>query len=83
MIDECYIHGEEPIPENCYLVCGECGHAYPTAEDLMAADRAEVERINAALLGCQAALDIVPWEPLVPHEHAEDITYCPLCSHDF
>lgn len=32
---ECAIHGPEDIPPNPYRVCGECGHAYATAQDLV------------------------------------------------
>lgn len=30
----CYFHGEEPIPEDCYILCGECWHAW-TVESLL------------------------------------------------
>ena len=33
--DECAIHGHEPIPPDCFRVCGECWHAYPTAQALV------------------------------------------------
>lgn len=32
---ECAIHGPEDIPPNPYQVCGECGHAYATVQDLV------------------------------------------------
>lgn len=33
--NECAIHGYEPIPLNAFRVCGECWHAYPTAQNLV------------------------------------------------
>lgn len=39
MDDQCWFHGEEPIPDGCYKVCYECGHAFATAEDLLEAER--------------------------------------------
>lgn len=33
----CYIHGHEPLPEAYFCLCGECGHVYTTAEDLIRA----------------------------------------------
>lgn len=35
--DLCYFHGEEPMPEDNYRTCGECGH-YWTRDALVAAD---------------------------------------------
>lgn len=35
----CWFHGDEPIPDGAYLVCGECGHCYVTAADLIEAER--------------------------------------------
>lgn len=35
--DLCWFHGEEPMPEDNYRTCGECGH-YWTEEALVAAD---------------------------------------------
>jgi len=34
--DRCFFHGIELIPEGCYRVCGECGHAW-TEEKLLLA----------------------------------------------
>jgi hypothetical protein len=80
--DTCWFHGFEPLPPHCFRVCGECGHAYATAEDLLAVEHAEVARINASASG-NAALGLEPWEPLLPHKRAEDIPFCPLCTHDW
>lgn len=29
----CFWHGEEPIPEGAFLVCGECWHCWVTEEE--------------------------------------------------
>jgi hypothetical protein len=34
--DFCWSHYViEPMPDNCYRVCGECMHAFPTEADLI------------------------------------------------
>lgn len=33
--DRCFWHGYEPIPWNHYVVCGECGHVFVTASELL------------------------------------------------
>lgn len=59
----------EPLPAEYYQVCGECGHVYVTAADLVAAyvvmvgDRASMIRVD----------DVKP----------EEIYFCQLCLHDF
>jgi hypothetical protein len=63
----CFWHGEEPVPDGAYLVCGECWHCFVTDEELLAADRAM--RIEVGLLGGPSS--------------ADEIRFCPLCSHDF
>jgi len=37
-LEECYFHGPEAIPPDCFIVCGECGHAW-TKQALEAADQ--------------------------------------------
>ncbi|WP_158881907.1 hypothetical protein [Amycolatopsis anabasis] len=39
MNDECFFHGHEPLPENYYRVCGECGHVFATADELLRRER--------------------------------------------
>lgn len=39
--DNCAIHGPEPIPDPCFRVCRECGHAFETEEDLIQAELSE------------------------------------------
>ena len=42
--DLCWFHGEEPVPDDAYRVCGECGHAW-AREALIAAD---AEKFNGS-----------------------------------
>lgn len=63
--DWCAIHGVEPVPQGCYLVCPECWHAYATEEELLAAHR-EVER-EFGLRPVACAADVVVC-PLCSHD---------------
>lgn len=45
----CFWHGFEPVPDNAYLVCGECGHCWVTADDLMEAVRLICAAIGATV----------------------------------
>ncbi len=63
----CAIHGEEPIPPMYYRVCGECGHAFLTREELE-----ELDHARAVECGLQG-------DP----QPAEQISTCPMCTHDF
>jgi len=65
----CYFHGEEPIPEGAYRVCGECWHCYPTEKDLLDTYNTELARVNQ--------------EPDSPVTNPDDIYFCPLCTHDW
>lgn len=57
----------EPLPAEYHEVCGECGHVYVTAEDLMAAYIEEWRKMAVSV----QALD------------TPSIDACPLCGHDF
>lgn len=57
--DYCWFHGEEPMPDDCYVTCGECGH-YWTAEALE--DRFE------EMLGFQEPASRVYACPLCAHD---------------
>lgn len=67
--EHCHWHNtHEPIPESgAYRACGECGHVYVTALDLLKtyADNAPSE----------TSID--------PNTTAKDIHFCPFCLHDF
>lgn len=65
MSDECWFHGEEPIPPGCYKVCGECWHAFATAEDLLEAEREICARMG--LTPAESAEDVVIC-PLCTHD---------------
>lgn len=71
--DRCAIHGHEPIPANCYRVCGECWHAYATADELIEADYA----VRLDLAEADGLAD------LVERRDPDLIHICPLCTHDF
>lgn len=70
----CFIHHEdEPVPQDCFLICYECQHVYRTPQDL-------VEQHNAAM-------DLImepgeTWKPLTV-EQVGEIFSCPVCAHDF
>jgi hypothetical protein len=71
----CYFHGEEPIPHDVYRLCGECGHAYTTANDLLDAYNFETDVINGAMS---------MFDSPIPHETDVGRIYsCPLCTHDW
>jgi hypothetical protein len=74
---ECFWHGVEPIPEDVFIVCGECGHAYPTADDL---DRVIRQTHHEATVG--AARPEYRPGPLPEVLDLEAWPFCPLCCHD-
>lgn len=59
----------EPLPDEYYSVCGECGHVYVTAEELLEAE-------NRLLFEMQVTKPPVVTDP-------EHVYTCPLCGHDF
>jgi len=67
--EHCYVHGaHEPVPQGgAYIVCGECGHVYHTALDLLR-DFAEQAPPGFVVSGDTTA---------------KDIAFCPFCTHDF
>jgi len=71
---ECFWHGVEPIPADAFVVCGECGHAYPTADDL---DRVIRETHH------EASTPAYPLGPLPEVLDLDAWPFCPLCAHDF
>lgn len=75
-MSHCYCHDvDEPVGEDCYRVCFECGHVW-TAAVLIAA-------YNAILDECNVDEDMFASEP-VPHiTDAEQCFACPECVHDF
>jgi hypothetical protein len=75
-LDWCYsCWRAEPIPPSgAYISCFECGHAYETAQELLAAYNAEIDRFNASGMSISE---------LAHSEDADAIVFCPLCMHDF
>lgn len=65
----CWIHHANEAVEDPYIVCGECGHVYVTAEDLEAAWAREV------------ATDPNWLGKTIPK--ADEIGFCQECIHDF
>lgn len=64
----CWFHGAEPIPDGAYLVCGECGHCYVTAADLIDTERRVLTEVG---------------HPVMATIYPDTIYACPLCAHDF
>jgi hypothetical protein len=71
MKSHCAIHNVAEPSDGAYQVCGECGHVYMTAEDLIEADLRVRQEIGG-LFG-----DAAPEAWL-----AGEIYICPECSHD-
>lgn len=68
LVTRCYFHGPEPLDETTYRICGECGHAW-TVDDLAAEHNKILDHLGAG--------------PHVKAHHADTITICPHCTHDF
>jgi len=82
----CWCHDtREPVPPNPYVVCFECGHVYATPDDLVAAYRREVDRINAdeEFKAFEEAVLGIKWVDLTYRTNAEEIVFCQECCHDF
>lgn len=71
----CYFHGEEPIPEQYYRICFECGHCYVTGQELL-------DMMNDFLYQGWFKYEqgLTPW---IPYTNADDIYHCAYCAHDF
>lgn len=67
----CYIEDRnEPVTENTYRVCLECGHVYEHTFDLYNAAKELADQMEIIL-------------PPEPEYDYEKVAYCPLCLHDF
>lgn len=66
-VSVCAIHGWEPVSERYYLICGECWHVFVTADELLTGHDQRLVEVG------------------VPpgRDTADQITVCPLCTHDF
>lgn len=66
--------GEDEDLEPCYLRCFECGHIFPTAEDLLANHNQVIAEMNK----------YYHWEPPMAYDTDVDRVFCcPVCIHDF
>lgn len=70
----CHIHHRiEDIEKGDYRICGECGHIFRTADELVAEDL----RVRLMLKAYDSeGTEYKPVEPAL-------IFTCPLCAHDF
>lgn len=64
-----------------FLVCFECGHVFPSAEVLLAEHNAQGQRMVEAEENASDGMDF--GFPFVPKTSADQVTFCPRCSHDF
>lgn len=70
----CYFHGHEPMPIDCFRICFECKHAW-SAEELLDAHNSILREIATA----DGWLSDLPRDVTDP----DQVTICPLCTHDF
>lgn len=47
MNDHCAVHGHEPVPPRYHLLCGECGHVFVTAQELLDAHNVRCLEVDA------------------------------------
>lgn len=77
----CWIHNrEEPVTGTSFLVCGECGHVYPTARSLRHAFRRQ------EWMGWRHFNLGLPWWRVLwrmVSVRASEIPICMECIHDF
>lgn len=71
--DHCFMHGCEPITGEPYIICGECGHCYRTADELVLYFWGLVRLNNGEDFERPTGTPVA----------ADDILFCPLCLHDF
>lgn len=77
----CWSHYEiEPLGENPYRVCFECGHVYRTPADLVAAHNDTMAAIRDHPPAPLAALSPPPPKTV---KQADKIFCCQECLHDF
>lgn len=65
MTDRCAIHGHEPVPPRYHLLCGECGHVFVSALDLLVAHNDRCAEVGAP--GAVTADDVAVC-PLCTHD---------------
>lgn len=97
MNGRCFWHGDEPLRPEHTTVCGECQHAFTTAElvlrdlavrlELLAADvSARVGQLGPSADELTLSVVLNDLEDSVAalgsRRAPEDVDVCPLCSHD-
>lgn len=75
----CHCHNaDEPVPEEVYQVCFECGHVYAKATDLEEAYTREASIVKAEETWLRMTPPTI--ETRLP---ADRIPFCQECLHDF
>lgn len=92
-LTECFHHGDEQVPTDCYRICYECGHAFTRASLLIEHNRivAQMDAIDEAERTGAPTWDksgqwigaAFPDALAVPETNPDFIYVCPLCTHDF
>lgn len=77
----CYAHGVDE-PQTGWLVCGECGHVFPSAGALRRDYRREYWRI-ASMEGVSPPIPLWRRIRTAATVRASRVTFCPHCLHDF
>lgn len=77
----CFNHHLDEVPPpgvEPFKSCFECKHMYLTEGDL-------TDAYNRELAAAEAAAKAKGWEPIefAPVANADEIWFCPFCSHDF
>lgn len=84
----CYWHDVDEPAEMVYRVCGECKHAFVTADELLAEHNrvlAEIHEREVAMIAeayGMAELWGTP-APMTPETDVTQVFCCPFCIHDF
>lgn len=73
---------DESAAITTYRVCLECGHVFPTPEDLVSAARIQIQVAFATTTPAEGDDEMWRGEELLPTEVGQ-VTFCPLCMHDF
>ncbi|SET49417.1 hypothetical protein [Nonomuraea wenchangensis] len=78
----CGAHDVDEPREGVFKVCLECGHAFATPSDLLAAYNSERRRMAEAELDGPDGTDYGT-PALVPVTDVRQVEFCPCCAHDF
>lgn len=83
--NRCYHHGYEPLTEETYRVCLECGHAFEAQELLDAHNAivAELRTANEYSPGPAPGFDDPARDDAPVETDPAAVRVCPLCTHDF